>query len=318
MSKSLIKSNLAERSSTRALLAVSLCATMAAFGCTTDRTLGNGDPVVTPGSRTSPTGGTSAGSESEAIPPPMMSSFSNGSVPVRNFDGRLSADEAAAIMAEQQPRVRVLGPVSPGPRPSYGASQMMLAQQQAGGQTSVNSTLYSGPTEVITSGAGEPVAGVDTSGVVVGTDGSAAAPVIAGSSVTTGTATTAAAGTNVTNAAGPVIAPTGTAITPTSSAVSNPAAFASVRTLSPTAASVVNPPASISGSPAVATTSSSRTNTTGRTTTTLNPTVSSSSVSPATSVGVANPVRVMNTNGRVTITNGGTTRATTTGTTRQQ
>lgn len=312
MSKSLIKSNLAERFPTRALLAVSLCATMAAFGCTTDRTLGNGDPVVTPGSRTSPTSGTSAGSESEAVPPPMMSSmsssmsssFSNGSVPVRTIHGRLSADEAAAIMAQQQPRVRVLGPVSPGPR-SYASNQMMVAQQQSGGATSVNSTLYSGPTEVITSGAGEPVAGVvDTSGVVVaGTDGSAA-PTITGSSVATGSTTMAGSATNVTNAAAPVIAPSGTTITPTSSAVSNPATFASVRTLSPTAASVVNPPASISGSPAVATTSSSRT----RTITTSNATTASPSVSTTTNVGVANPVRVVNTNGRVTVTNTGATR----------
>ena len=312
MSKSLIKSNLAERSPKRALLAVSLCAAMAAFGCTTDRTLGNGDPVVTPGSRTSPTSGTSAGSESGAVPPPMMSSFSNGSVPVRTMNGRLSADEAAAIMAQQQPRVRVLGPVSPGPRP-YASNQMMLAQQQGGGQTSVNSTIYSGPTEVITSGAGEPVAGVvdtsgviDTSGVVAGTDGSAAAPIIAGSSVATaGTATTADSSTNVTNAAAPVIAPSGTTITPTSNAVTNPAAFASVRTLSPTAASVINPPASISGSPAVATTSTARTN---RIATTANATAASPSVSTTTNVGVANPVRVVNTNGRVTVTNTGATR----------
>jgi hypothetical protein len=306
MSKSLIKSNLAERFSTRALLAVSLCASMAAFGCTTDRNLGNGDPVVTPGSRTSPTSGAPSGSESEAVPPPMMSSFSNGSVPVRTIHGRLSAAEAAAIMAQQQPRVRVLGPVSPGnsSRP-YVSDRMMLAQQQGGGASSVNSTIYSGPTEVITSGAGEAVAGViDTSGVVVDTSGSAA-PIIAGSSVTTGTATTASSGTNVTNAAGPVIAPSGTTITPTSSAVSSPAAFASVRTLSPTAASVVNPPASISGSPAVATTSSSRTN---RTATTSNATASSPSVSTTMNVGVANPVRVQNANGRITITNSSTTR----------
>jgi hypothetical protein len=306
MSKSLINSNLAERSPLRALLAVSLCATMAAFGCTTDRTLGNGDPVVTPGSRTSPTSGTSAGSESEAVPPPMMSSFSNGSVPVRTLHERLSADEAAAIMAQQQPRVRVLGPVAPGPR-SYASNQMIVAQQQMGGATSVNSTLYSGPTEVITSGAGEPVAGVvDTSGVVVaGTDGSAAAPIIAGSSMATGTATTASSGTSVTNAAAPVIAPSGTAITPTSSAVSSPAAFASVGTLSPTAASVVNPPASVSGSTAVATTNSARTN---RTTITSNATTASPSVSTTTNAGVANPVRVVNTNGRVTVTNTAATR----------
>ncbi len=280
MSKSLKNSNLSERSPIRALLAVSLCASMAAFGCTTDRTLGNGDPVVTPGSRTSPTSGTSAGSESGALPPPMMSSFSNGSVPVLPRTGRLTADAAAAIMLDQQPRVRVLGPVAPGPGRPYLSDQMMASQQQGAAQTSVNSTIYSGPTEVITSGAGEPVAAVDA----IATAGSTVA---------------ANPGTSVTNASAPVIAPAGTAITPTSSAVSTPGAFASVRTLSPTAASVVNPPASVSGSPAVAATSSSRTNTT-----TQQPITTSNTA-------VANPVRVLNSNGRLTITNSATTNSTT-------
>ena len=48
MNKSLNHSNLHERSATRTLLVVSLCGALAAFGCTTDRNLGNGDPVVTP------------------------------------------------------------------------------------------------------------------------------------------------------------------------------------------------------------------------------------------------------------------------------
>lgn len=297
MSKSLQNSNLSERSPIRALLAVSLCASMAAFGCTTDRTLGNGDPVVTPGSRTSPTSGTSAGSESGALPPPMMSSFSNGSVPVLPRSGRLTADAAAAIMLDQQPRVRVLGPVAPGPGRPYLSDQMMASQQQGVAQTSVNSTIYSGPTEVITSGAGEPVAAIDANGAAFAT-GTAVGT--AGAAVVSGTTVAATPGTSVTNAAAPVIAPAGTAITPTSSAVSTPGAFASVRTLSPTAASVVNPPASVSGSPAVAATSSARTNT--ATTTTQQSTTSSTAV--------ANPVRVLNSNGRLTITNSATTNTT--------
>jgi hypothetical protein len=309
MIKPLTTSNLHERSAIRTLLAISLCASMAAFGCTTDRNLGNGDPVTTPGTRSVPTGGTSAGSESEPVPPPMMSSFSNGAVPVQRRVARLSADEAAAIMAQQQPRVRVLGPVSPdnGGRPY--ASDQMLPQQQREMRYTINSSINSQLTEAITSGAGEGVAGsdaavsfLDTSGVAAGTAGFTSASTIAGSSVSSGTATTVSTGTNVTNAAAPVIAPSGTPVTPTSSTVSTPAAFASVRTLSPTAASVVNPPASISGSPAVATASSSRTNSTVRTTTTSNAAV------PSTTVGVANPVRVLNTNGRLIITNTGTTR----------
>jgi hypothetical protein len=273
MSKSLINSNLSERSTIRTLLAISLCASMAAFGCTTDRNLGNGDPVTTPGTRSVPTSGTSAGSESEPVPPPMMSSmsssFSNGAVQPRI--ARLSADEAAAIMAQQQPRVRVLGPVSPGNGSRPYVSDLMLPRQQREARYTINSTINSQPAEAITSGAGEAVASNDAAVSFLDTSGAA------GTSVASATTTTVNTGTNVTNAAAPVIAPSGTAVTPTSNAVSAPTAFASVRTLSPTAASVVNPPASISGSPAVATASS-------------------------------NPVRVLNTNGRLTITNSGTTR----------
>jgi hypothetical protein len=236
----------------------------------------------------------------------MMSSYSAAQPRVT----RLSADQAAAIMAQQQPRVRVLGPVAPGnaQRP-YASEQMLPQQQREAPRYSINSTIYSQPTGAITSGAGEPVgddaAALDflgTTGVAAGTDGFSGAATISGSSVVPGTAPTINAGTNVTNAAAPVIAPSGTAITPTSNAVSAPTGFASLRTLSPAAASVVNPPASISGSPAVATASSARTNMTSRTTTTSNATVSS------TNANVASPVRVLSTNGRVMITNSGATR----------
>ena len=315
MTKLLMKRNLSERSSMRAFLALSLCASMAAFGCTTDRNLGNGDPVVTPGSRTSPTSGTSVGSESESVPPPMMSTFSNGQVrTIRPQIARMTAEEAAAIMAQQQPRVRVLGPVSPGRSGRPYLSDLALAQQQPEARYSVNSTIYSAPTEAILSGAGEPVATngaaatvVDTSSVGTGSTGLTAASTIAGSSVVTGT--TASTGTNVTNAAAPVIAPSGSVVTPTSNAISAPTGFASVRTLSPTAAAVVNPPASISGSPAIATSSSSRTAGATATATRTGTTVSASSVSaPPTNVTVTNPVRVLTANGRLTITNTGTTR----------
>lgn len=293
MSKSLSKSNLSERSATRPLLAVFLCASMAAFGCTTDRNLGNGDPVVTPGVRSVPTGGSSAGSESEPVPPPMMSSSTDGSHP---RIARLTADQAAAIMAQQQ-RVRVLGPASPdnGGRP-YVSDRMMLPSQQIQSQYSVNSTIYSGPTAAVTTGAGEAVAGSDAAPSFLDTG-------------TAATGTTVSGGTTVTNAAGPVITPAASVVTPTSSAVSTPAAFASVGTLSPTAAAVVNPPASISGSPAIATTSSARTaGTTATTNRTATTNTTATNANVTTNVGVANPVRVMNANGRVTITNTGSTR----------
>jgi hypothetical protein len=330
MSKTLKNQNLSERPATRTFLALSLAASMAAFGCTTDRNVGNGDPVVTPGLRTSPTGGNSAGSESGSVPPPMMSSYS-GVQPlpaVRPRIARMSAAEAAALLAEQrQPRVRVLGPASPdsGGRP-YVSDAVAYGQPYAGQQTeprsTVNSSIYSAPTAVITSGAGEAIGSTDAAAAtVVATNGAAltgttAASTVAGSSVgtTVATTTTSSLGTNVTNAGGAVIAPTSAAATPTASAIAAPAAFASVRTLSPTAAAVVNPPASISSSPALATVSSARTAgttrstaaTTGSTATT-GTTTTATSASPTQSgtatANVANPVRVVNSNGRMTITN---------------
>jgi hypothetical protein len=297
MSNLLKTRHLNERSGVRTLVAISFCAAMAAFGCTTDRNLGNGDPVVTPGVRSVPTGGSPSGSESEPLPPPMMSSYQGLEQPQMR---RLSANEAAAIMAQQQ-RVRVLGPVSPdnGGRPYV--SDLMIPQQQREVRYSVNSTIYSQPTEAVTSGAGEPVgsdatASVFADGVRVDSGGTTATA-IAGSSVATGTT---ASSTAVTNAGAPLVAPSGTTVTPTSNSLSTPSGFASVRTLSPTAAAVVNPPASISGSPAVASTSSAN----ARTRTVA----STSTMTTTTSAGVTSPVRVLTSNGRLTITNTGSTR----------
>ncbi|HEU4888708.1 MAG TPA: hypothetical protein VFV49_12550, partial [Thermoanaerobaculia bacterium] len=92
MSKVLKNSDLSERPAIRTLLVVSLCASIAAFGCTTDRTVGNGDPVTTPGVRTSPTGGATTGTETESVPPPMMSSYSGSqALPAVRARARVSA-----------------------------------------------------------------------------------------------------------------------------------------------------------------------------------------------------------------------------------
>jgi hypothetical protein len=313
MSKVLKKSDLAEQPAIRTLLAVSLCASIAAFGCTTDRTLGDGDPVVTPGLRTSPTGGTSAGSENESVPPPMMSSYS-GTQPLPAVRPRISREEAALLVTEMQPRVRVLGTVAPGDsgRPYVSDQPGLGLAPTIPARSTVNSSIYSGPNAVVSSGAGGAVGGTDASALFVDTatvdagnvaTGVTSSASVAGSSVTNG-------GTvNVTNPGGAVIAPT-TAATgaPTANSFVAPPAFASVRTLSPTAAAVVNPPASVSGSPAVASVSSARTaGTVARSSTvtagTTQAATTQQSVSGTTSAAVANPVRVVTTNGRVTVTN---------------
>jgi hypothetical protein len=320
MSNSHENKHLTERPALPALVAISLCATMLAFGCTTDRNLGNGTPVVTPGLRTSPTSGPSTGSENAPTPPPMMSSstYRDGR-PI----ARLSAAEAAAIMADNQPRVRVLGPVAPGNGRAYVSDLAQVGTRvnvpQQYGTSSINSGVNNNgqASAAITSGAGEPIGSADTLaaafidandlGTIFGDTGGT-------QTGTTGTTTTAT-GTNVTNAGAPTITPTGTTLTPTGAAVGVPSGtFASVGTLSPTAAAVVNPPASISSSPTLAATSSARTAgrtivtpatrtaTTATNATKLNTTVSATTIAPTTGAAV-NPVRIVNTNGRVTVTN---------------
>lgn len=289
MSKRLKKNDLSEwpvaKTTLRTLLAVSLCASLAAFGCTTDRSVGNGDPVVTPGLRNSPTGGASTGTETESIPPPMMSSYSG--VQTRSaVRPRISREEAALLLTEMQPRVKVLGPVSPGPSGRVYLSDRVALNLQPETRSTINSSIYSpAPGEGIISGAGEGVAGTTTA-------------TVAGSTV-------------VTNPDAAVIAPTTAAnATPTGSAIVTPSALPSVRTLSPTAAAVVNPPASISSSSTLATTSSARTAPGIVTAGTANTTqavaaqsVSATSVSGTVASSAVNPVRVVTANGRTTVTN---------------
>ncbi|HYC60339.1 MAG TPA: hypothetical protein VEK79_12320 [Thermoanaerobaculia bacterium] len=281
--------NLSGRPALPAFVALSLCASMLAFGCTTDRNLGNGDPVVTPGLRSSPTGGSSVGSESAPTPPPMMSSAAYSSQPVseslsvvRARKGtRLTADEAAAIMADNQPRVRVLGPASPdnGGRPYVSDRLLGITQQQSyPQQLTINSSINSANNGIapaaITSGIGE----------TFGT------PSI---DPTTGAVTTTPVNTSIAGGAGTTLTPTGATFS------APPGTFASVRTLTPTAAVVLNPPASISGSPAIASTSPTQTSA-GTTTATTARTVSPTSA--------ASPVRIVNSDGRITVTNSGSTR----------
>jgi hypothetical protein len=117
MGKNQKTNDLIRRRTLRPLLAVSLAASLAAFGCTTNHNLGNGTPTrVGPELRSAPTSGVTSGSERE-LPPPMTSSYSPKStvnvVTPRSI--RRSADEAAAIMADRGVvRARYLGPANPG------------------------------------------------------------------------------------------------------------------------------------------------------------------------------------------------------------
>lgn len=99
----------------RTLLAIPLSVSLIAIGCTTDRTLGNGNLSDYPGVRSAPTSGTTTGSQTAPVPPPMTSSYSRPESPqaIPRSIRKLTADEAALIMVDHRPTVRVLGPVSP-------------------------------------------------------------------------------------------------------------------------------------------------------------------------------------------------------------
>ena len=70
--------DLKTRRATSPLLAFSLAASLAAFGCTTNLNPGNGTPTRSGSDiRTAPTSGINGGSESAPVVPPPMTSRSN-------------------------------------------------------------------------------------------------------------------------------------------------------------------------------------------------------------------------------------------------
>jgi len=280
MSKALKNSNLARRRATRALVAVSLSLSLAAFGCTTDRNLGNGDPVVTPGLRTSPVGGTSTGTESApsvpTYPQSMISSssFDNGSaLPPVQVRGRLSAAQAAAVMAQHQPRERYLGVAYPGTTGrGYYSEGLVTGQFQnpalrTNPQSTVNSSLSSGPTAVIASGAGD-AGSADSAllagAIVGGTDIGTGTGITAGSTVTgtTGTGTTSLGTTSVgtvTPDSAPIFFSPTTTAGPATTLPTGTLAATVTPTTTPAAFSAIAPSALVSTSPALAAAATSRT-----------------------------------------------------------
>jgi hypothetical protein len=212
MGKTHISKDLQKRRTSRSLLAVSLAASLAAFGCTTNLNPGNGTPTRSgPEIRTAPTSGVGSGSET-VTPPPMTSSYTRSYTgaevmprvtPRSSRSIRRSADEAAAIMAGRQAlRGRYLGPANPGP------GNRPYASDHAGGfvppalltnpQLTINSSISSPSTSAINSGAG------GVAGVGIATD----AGILATTGVTTGTTF---AGTT-TGGVGGVAATTGTGV----------------------------------------------------------------------------------------------------------
>lgn len=253
----------------RSLLAITLAASLAAFGCTTNQNLGDGTPTRSgPDVRTAPTSGVTSGGET-TVPPPMTSSYTRTQAlpEVTPRVIRRAPDEAAAIMAQHEAaRGRYLGVVSPGL-----SGRAYLSENIRTGAF-VNPALATNPQVTVNSSiSSQPTAGISS-----GADGTS---VDAGAVLSGTTAAATIGGTT----------------TPTAAAIGLPAGtFAATGTL-PTVAS--------SGIPTVTAASAA----TGRATT-VAPTVSAPTVatnSAGTALGSASaPVRILrSTTGSVTVTN---------------
>jgi len=191
---------------------------LAVFGCSTNRTRGDGQPSMTPSMSPAATPGSSSGTSN----PPMASAMD-----ISNSVQR--ANDAAAIVAAHQ-RERFLGYINPvGPQPTPPDQMPVTGQvnppsQYANPEATVNSSISSGPTPVISSGAAGSgaatfvAAPATVSAPATGVTSSATAtPTTAALSATPGQfaagASTTAATTTVANTA---------ALTPTMSSAATP------------------------------------------------------------------------------------------------
>jgi hypothetical protein len=263
----------------RLIAAASLACTVATVGCSTDRNPGAGAPQ-----RYAPTVGptmpssTPGSEQNRPINPPMISSYSPALGRVV-MQPRVNTDALAIVAANQSFRGRYLGPADPSGVPSYVTNpqaanlqtgQFINPSDYANPQITVNSSISSQPTPVITSGGGGAiVSGVATTAAVSG----------ATSAITSGLTTTPTT-SSVANAPAAVIDNGAGLLTPTMS---------SGATVSPTRAA----------NPVIA---NVRTSGTTATTTTANSTVRTSAL---TTAGAASGKLVISraANGTITITN---------------
>src|SRR5947209_3528406 len=168
----------------RAFAAAAAIASLAAFGCTTNRTPGDGQPAMTAPATPSTTPGTSSGTN-----PPMASAYvDSGSID--------RANESAAVMAAHQ-RERFLGTINPtGPQPNPAqpttapTGQLIPPSAYANPQATVNASISSDPIPVITGDGGGAVLFGDgtTAAASVGATAATVAPTIAASTATPTTA----------------------------------------------------------------------------------------------------------------------------------
>ena len=275
MHKLLDMNALRERNGLRILVAISLTIFLTGLGaCSTNYTPGNGQPAMSDQYGSKPhasTYGSSSGTQG-SVPQSRMIVAPETITPMYS-----SSSEAIAVLAGHQGRF--LGYANPGPASAnYGldvpTGQFVPPAMYANPESTVNSSISSAPTPVITSGVTGDVGGAVVIGGVssAATTSSVTASATAPSSVTAPVFVNSGSTTTPTNtalstsaglfAAGPTISSTSTAttqntgsLTPTMSSASTPTPTgaanprnASVGTITPTAATrtrVVSQPATI-------------------------------------------------------------------------
>jgi hypothetical protein len=310
----------------RGFAAAAAIASLAVFGCSTNRTPGDGQPGMTAPATPSSIPGTSSGTSN----PPMASATGSAAATGVSVD---RANESAAIVAAHT-RERFLGTINPAgaqpvattPPPPTG--QLIPPSAYANPETTVNASISSAPTPVVTGGSSTDgaaflsavstgVTGTTAAATVGATTGATAAPAIATTGGVTPTPTTAAIITTPT-LSNTTLTPTTAAITATPGqfaagpTMTSVATGASTTILTPTLTSSVNasptraanpPLASLRVTPAANSATASQTSATAST-----PTTSASTTRTAGTGRVVAPIRVItNANGTVTVTNSSTT-----------
>jgi len=278
------KQNSFKRNGLGLVAATSLSLSLALFGCTTNQNPGNGEPERRPTVGPTSPSSTPGSSSGTSVVPPSMTSAAPAS-PVSR-----SEDAAATMAALAGYRGRDLGPVDPGPStaarsaspadiPGAYNGQVIPPALIANPQITVNSSISSGPTPVVSSGAG---GGAATGAALIANAASsvaatpttaavAAAPTTAAITATPTATSATVPSTTAATAAGAVITTPTTALTPANAATTASAGqFASgvtpstgttvdAGTLTPTVASALTATPTAAANPAVTSTTSSTT-----------------------------------------------------------
>jgi hypothetical protein len=308
----------------RAFAAAAAIASLAAFGCTTNRTPGDGQPGMTAPTTPSSVPGTSSGTSN----PPMASAMTSAATAGVSVD---RANESAAILATHQ-RERFLGTINPAgaqpvpTAPQTPTGQLIPPSAYANPQTTVNASISSAPTPVVTGGSSTDeaaflsavstgVTGTTAAATVGATTGATAAPALAATGGVTPTPTTAAITTTPT-LSNTTLTPTTAAITATPGqfaagpTMTSVATGASTTILTPTLTSSVNASSTRAANPPLARlrVTPAATSATASSTSATASTASTSTTRTAGTSRVVAPIRVItNANGTVTVTNSSTT-----------